>query len=327
MKTIHAKSWCCGAPIIRYGGSRRQCIKCRGTWRFRPKRRGRKRRRVLHQHLLKVFREGWRVKQLSHRGIKPDTTKKRFQQMLLWSLRRRRHIRIAGKYLALIIDAQWRIFKGKRWTLYFLAVKSSDHDLAVVFDPRLRPGKESAEDWAVVFKDCISPSLRQRIIALISDGIPGSPALAAEWGWRQQRCHFHLIKEMYKRRGKRKRLKGRSRREAIYRAARSLLVTNKPYEAGRLKRRLRRLIGAPDCPKKFRMIVGEFLRHLSAFHLYLEKPHWHLPNTINVMESIGRIIRANVGRVHSPAALRRWATAVIRNHPKFVCKRANYQPN
>lgn len=327
MKIIHAKSRCCGTPSICYGGSRRQCTKCRGTWRVRPKRRGRKRRRVIRRHLVKVFRDRWRVKQLARRSVSAETTKKRFQHLLRRSLQEKRRLRIVGARLALIVDAQWRRFKQERWTLYFLAIKPSERDQAVVLDPVLRLGKECADDWAAVIDATVPARLKKRIIALISDGLRGLGSVASRQGWRQQRCHFHLIKELQNRRGKRKRLKGRSTREAIYQAIRRLLITNQLRATAQLKRRLERLSGAPDCPAKLRMIVHEFLRQLPAFHLYLEKPRWHLPNTTNVMESISNKIRIGVGRVHSPQALERWATAIIRNHPKFICKRANYQPN
>ena len=167
----------------------------------------------------------------------------------------------------------------------------------------------------------IPRGIKKRIIALVSDGIRGGAWLAKEQGWRQQRCHFHLIAELQKIRGKRKRLIGRSIREKIYRIVRMLLTTNDPFKGTSLGRQLRYQIRKPDCPKRARMIVRELLRHLTAFHLYLEYPEWGLPNTTGVMESVGSSVRTGAGKINTPQALFKWATAIIRTHPKFVCKK------
>lgn len=45
MRKKHAKSPCCREKAIHFGAHRRQCTRCRQTWRVRPKRRGRKRKR------------------------------------------------------------------------------------------------------------------------------------------------------------------------------------------------------------------------------------------------------------------------------------------
>jgi len=327
MKTVHVKSPCCQARAIRFGGKRRQCVKCRKTFRIRPKRRGRRRIRHAKRYIQYVFGRDLLVKHLARGTLALAAVQKRFQQALLAIVSKPRTMHVRGKSLSLIIDGRWHNFKDERWTMYFLTVKPVDRDEAVIFDPELRPGKESAATWSNIIETTIPPLMKNRIVALVSDGIAGGKGLARQFGWQQQRCHFHLLKELEKRRGKRKRLFGWTVREAIYQTVRQLLVCRIQTRKKLFVCRLQRLSERKECPKKVRMIVNDLLNNLPEFHLYLTHPEWNLPNTTGVMESLNSAIHAGVRKVRTPAGLLKWATAIIRSHSKFVCKRTNYQPN
>ena len=327
MKTVHVKSPCCQARAIRYGGKRRQCSACRSTFVIRPKRRGRHRVRHTERYVRSVFDRDFAVKHLPHGTLTLAAVQKRFQQALSAVVSKPRSLCIRGPSLTLMIDGRWHVFRGKRWTMYLLAVKPCHRNEAILYDPVFRSGKESAATWREIIGAALPSSLKNRIVALVSDGIAGGTGLARSFGWEQQRCHFHLLKELEKRRGKRKHLAGWTVREQIYQAVGELLRTQTAKRKTCLIRRLKRLSGRKECPRKIRMIVNELLENLNAFHLYLTHPEWNLPNTTGVMESVGNTIRAGVGKVRTPESLMRWATAVIRSHPKFVCKRTNYQRN
>ena len=327
MKTVHVKSPCCQARARHFGGKRRQCTQCKKTFRIRPRRRGRKRIRHTERYVKHVFDHDFQVKHLTRGTLPLAAVQKRFQGALSSVVSKPRSMRIRGKRLVLIIDGRWHTFQGKRWTMYFLAVKPTDRDEAVILDPILRPGKESVQAWKELIGTSIAPSVKNRIVALVSDGIAGGKGLAMGFGWRHQRCHFHLLKELEKRRGKRKQISGWTEREQIYQDIRALLRTQTPTRIRFLTRRLKQRAAKKECPRKIRMIVNNVLDELSAFHLYLTQPEWNLPNTTGVMESLGNTIRAGVRKVRTPASLIRWATAVVRSHPKFVCKRTDYQPN
>lgn len=327
MKIVHVKSPCCQATVRRFGGKRRQCRECRKTFRIRPRRRGRRRVRHIGRYVRAVFHRDFLVKHLTHGALSLAAVQKRFQQALTAVVSKPRSMRIRGRRLILIVDGRWHTFQKRRWTMYFLAIKSVDQDTAIVFDPILLPGRESAEAWREIISTRVPPSVKNRIVALVSDGLAGGTGLANDFGWHHQRCHFHLLKELEKRRGKRKRLPGWNIREQIYWDIRELLRSRDTDRTRLLTRRLKCLSLRKECPRKIRMIVNDAIDNLSAFRLYLVHPEWNLPNTTSMMESLGNRIRAGVGKVRTPDALIRWATAVIRSHPKFVCKRTKYQPN
>lgn len=327
MKTVHVKSPCCQVRAIRFGGKRRQCPKCGKTFRIRPKRRGRRRVRHTIRYVQSVFGRDLLVKHLTRGTLALAAVQKRFQQALSAVVSKPRTMRVRGEKLALIIDGRWHNFKGDRWTMYFLAVKPVDRDEAIIFDPALRPGKELTAAWSEIIQEMIPPSIKNRIVALVSDGIAGGKGLAGQFGWQQQRCHFHLLKELERRRGKRKRLSGWTVRETIYQTVRRLLVCQTPARKKLFVCRLERLSKRKECPKKICMIVNDLLDNLPEYHLYLTHPEWNLPNTTGVMESLNSVVRAGVRKVRTPKALLKWATAVVRSHSKFVCKRTNYQPN
>ena len=203
MKLLHKKSKCCAAKIIRFGGKRRQCTVCKKTWRVHQSKRGPKPVRQQDDYLKKVFNHGFRVKQLSvHSKLSSDAIYKRFSKQLDQITKKKRTIRIRGQKLILVIDAEWHYFKKKLWTLYFLAIKSTNSDKVTILEPVLMKGKENAAAWSTVFNQ-MPKSIKKRIIALVSDGLRGIETVADNNNWIIQRCHFHLLSALQKRRGKR----------------------------------------------------------------------------------------------------------------------------
>jgi hypothetical protein len=70
------------------------------------------------------------------------------------------------------------------------------------------------------------------------------------------------------------------------------------------------------------MAVREFLHGLEFYRAYLKYPQLGLPQTTNVVESMGRILREMLrsSRAGSnPAALLLWATALIRMRSTMTC--------
>jgi len=320
MKLLHEKSKCCSAKIIRFGGKRRQCIICRKTWRVHPAKRGRKASRKRKHYLDKVFKHGFSVKQLAvHSCLSTEVIYKKFRKELNAFVAEKRIVRIRGPKLVLIIDAQWQIFKGKYWTLYCLAVKPTNSDKAIIFDPVLKQGRESATIWDTVITE-IPFSVKKRVIAVVSDGIRGFDAVAKKHNWIIQRCHFHLLNVLQKMRGKRISTPGRLMREKIYLTAKAILTETSEPRLKILCCRIVKLTHDKQCPVRMRMAVNGMIRHLSEFRNYLEYPSFNLPTTTNVMESVNNLIKRRSGTVNSPQAWHKWAIATIRFKSKFTCK-------
>jgi hypothetical protein len=320
MKLLHEKSQCCAARIVRFGGKRRQCTACKKTWSVQPAKRGPKPIRKQCDYLKKVFNHGFRVRQLAYNStLSVNTIYKRFAKNLDAVVRQKRIIRIRGDKLILVVDAEWQYFKKELWTLYFLAIKSTKSDKVTILDPILQKGKENATAWKEAFDQLPAP-IKNRIIALISDGIRGIENIAEDNNWILQRCHFHLLSILQKMRGKRASTPGRLIREEIYNSVKLVLTETSTRRLNILCRRLAVLAQEDGCPARMRMIVRDFLRKLPDFRAYLEYPELNLPKTINTMESINSFVRRKSTTTNTPTSWHKWATACARLKSKFICK-------
>lgn len=210
--------------------------------------------------------------------------------------------------------------------LYVLAVKPTTLAQATFLDPVLIPGKESAPGWQHALRS-LPPALRARVKALVSDGFRGAKALARSHGWVHQRCHFHLLAQLYGRRGRHKRLTARAWRETALQSIREVLGTRDQVRLVQLQQRLRALAAQPRAPVRLRMVVRHFLRELASFRAYLQYPELHLPTTTNVIEAMANILRSRLRSLNTPASLQRWATGVLRARPIMVCNGALSQPD
>lgn len=326
MKLLHKKSECCGAKIVRFGGKRRRCDSCHRTWSERPAKRGPKPRRKQCGYLKKVFEHGFSVKQLSYNSrISKDAIYKIFANNLERVAQEKRIVRISGSILILVIDAQWQYFKtvkGKKkvlWTLYFISIKSIDSQKVTILDPVLKQGKENATTWRQTM-DELPEGIKKRLIAVVSDGLRGIESIAEDNDWILQRCHFHLLSALQKRRGKRASTPGRKVRQEIYNTVKLALVDDSERRLNIMCKRLAYLAKQPECPVAMRMIVREFLRHFNDYRAYLEHPELNLPTTVNVMESNNSFVRNKTRKVNTPETWHRWALACARIKSKFTCK-------
>lgn len=326
MVTRHAVSACCHASVQHFGGRRRRCARCGRTWRIHPHRRGRKRARASLTVLRRTIDERHGLAyQVPGRGRTVAGQRKRFQRTLQRWLAHAHPPRIPAGPLVLLIDGVRCRFARQDWTLYLLAVKPLAESRAYFLDPRVRPGGESGRAWDQIL-DELGPEFLHRIVALVSDGFRGSHTLALRQHWLHQRCHFHLVAQLHERRGRHLRLVGAGATETIYAAIREAVVTDSAPVLRRLQRQLRAAVARPECPRRVRLIVHGVLRHLDAFRTYRRYPQLHLPTTTNVLESMARRLRDRIRPLRTPAALQRWAVAIIRLRPILRCNGQLYQP-
>lgn len=320
MTLLHEKSKCCAARIVRFGGKRRKCTACKKTWRVHPSKRGPKPSRKQPNYLNNVFNHSFVVKQLAlHSTLTTDAIYKRFGKNLNAVISQKRTIRIRGKKLILLIDAEWQYFKGELWTMYFLAVKPVGAAKVVILDPILIKGREGFTGWNVAINSMPS-GLTRRIIAIVSDGIKGIETISINNGWLLQKCHFHLLSMLQKMRGKRLSTPGRLIRNEIYCSVKIALSIKSVRKLNFLRKRLAILVENKLCPVRMRGAVRGFLKRFSEFRTYLAYPLLELPTTVNVMESNNSFVRKKSRTVNTPKSWHKWAIACARFKSKFTCK-------
>src|SRR5262245_61450712 len=224
MHSSHAKSLCCRAKIYRCGSRRRQCSRCKRTWRIRSQKRGRKPRRVHAGVLEAVLLNGCTLKTIAPRyGLTHQGLSRRFRGALRGWVQRSRRLHLAAGPLVLMLDGLYFRFRGKDWVLYLMAVKPCHRNQAVFLDPVLLVGRENLRGWSQAITT-IPIHIHRRIRASVSDEVAGIIRLGRDQGWIVQLCHFHLISRLQNCRGRRnRRLAGRPLREAIYQLTRQAL--------------------------------------------------------------------------------------------------------
>jgi hypothetical protein len=219
----------------------------------------------------------------------------------------------------LVVDAVWYSFKGKRWTIYLLAVKPRSKDIVFLLDPIMLRDRESVTGWEqaiATIPDCI----RKRIDGFVSDNLTGLSTVADRHGWIHQLCHFHLLKEVWRRLGRRRpdHTTHTDIRERVYACLRILLSAH-DREAGRATHELASLARDSHCPAKLRMIIHTTLRQEHRYRAYRSHPYLTLPTTTGIMESLGAQVRKRTSKLNTPEAVERWAKAYVRMKKTMKC--------
>jgi hypothetical protein len=289
-----------------------------------PHRRGRKRVRPIASLVVRTIEQ--RRPLGAQGGGSAAARRKRFQVALRWWLGHTRPPGIPPGPVVLLIDGVWCRFGGEDWTLYLLAFKPLGESRAYFVDPPLLPGREAASTWHAVLQE-LGPDVLRRVVAVVTDGFRGSHTLAQDYNWLHQRCHFHLVAQLQQRRGRHRPLPGAGVSQTVLEAVRKAVVTNSPRVLRRLEHQLRLAVADPACRGRVKLILGGILRHLNAFRTYLRYPELSLPTTTNVVESMARRIRDRIRTLRTPAAVQRWAVAVIRLRPILKCNGRKDQPN
>lgn len=327
MKILHAKSPCCQGRSIRYGGRRRLCLSCRKTFRIRVRKRGRRKVRPNVKLLLKILLKGEKLQQQVSKRISYPTLKKRFRKAL---------IKINGKVvtglafsekLILLADGVHYQFNDQEFVLYLLVIKQLSQNRGYFLDPVLLKGRESYRRWRQVLNR-IPSEIQSQIVALVSDDFRGSERIVSEREWIWQRCHFHLLYQLYRRLGRRKNWSPTRRlKEEAYLLVKTIL---KEVDEILIRKEIERLaIIRRDklLPAMFRSILNGFLSSIGQFRSYLTYPDFHLPITNNALESTAGIIRKQTGKLNTPQALEIWSKGLLRMRRSIVCNGSNYPPN
>jgi hypothetical protein len=324
MMKLHKKvSNCCHAKIIKYGSKRRQCTHCKRTWSIYPKKRGRKLIRVNSSNIATNLSS---QESLRHKAQRLNKNRE---------LIRRRHIRKIeqllktiplsdppdGKLIS-IVDGMHLCVNKIHYTLYVILLKSINSDEAVIMEPYLLKGCESIIGWRKVFYE-LSEDTRNRIYAVVSDGITGMNSLCKENKWVLQRCHFHFLKTLQSLRGKRwSTVVNRDMREDIYQSAKLLLTEKDEQKVKEIYVYLQKITRLDSCPKWIGRRVRGALRQWQDFRSYLKYSELNLPITSNSAESVMRLLadvkKQNRG-FNNPQSFEKWAKTQLRIKKVIKC--------
>lgn len=310
----HLKSACCRALVIRYGGKRRQCIKCRTTWTVRPKKRGRKPAKPPRGLIESYFvHDTPNVRSLARRlGCGRD----RAQRLLMKSLVR--HVSMHSSdwskkiprrgTLIVVADAIWHWLKDKKITIYILLLRPRKDAAALLCPPFFAFGHETAGGWRDALRSLPNQMLA-RIRGLVCDGHVALVAMGKRRHWKVQRCHFHLLANLQMYLGPRQ----HPRTIAILSLVRQLITT---IDEPLITRTLARIgvLKSHSNSRGIRRVLSGLETNYRDFQTYLRYPKLNLPTTSNSAESCINGVRDLMRRCRgfrSLRALRLWVNGYM----------------
>ena len=321
MNKIHEKSPCCGAVIHHFGQRRRQCSNCQKTWRVWQRKRGRTKRRIHTEILLRYFQ-----RYLPQTSIDRHTRAARLRKILRVFNEKTSWHPIPNGPLIAIVDGLIEYFNGKKYTLYLILLRSVAGNQAVILPPYLKIGTESGFGWNEALIQ-LPKEVHERIIALVCDGHTGLIEVAKSFGWIVQRCHFHLLARIehcmsFGPRGKNIKLAIRLRK-----LAQCVLYRNH-HEALDALNQLA-VIKPTIVSPAFRTVISGLLKHYRDYRRYLEFSRYCLPTTSNSAEHLIGLIRDLQYRARgfrTPKSFMAWATGFCKYKKTITCRPKN-QPN
>lgn len=287
MSKKHAKSPCCKQKVINFGYRRKQCTRCKKTWRTRKRKVGRKKKRITEKLALNYINRAIpSLKILENPPGKKSSARylaRKSRNKLLSSLDWANVPE--NEPLIAIADAVMHHVAGKIHAIYIILLRPIRSSKALITEPYLAGGNESWAGWQEAF-DRLPKGVSDNICALVADRHPGLRSVAMHRGWLFQGCHFHIISQLLGRRSKRKWSHHQAMGEDLYQLAKNIL-TDPDEETVRAKYipdilSIRETITSP----KTRGIISGFAKNFKLYRTYLEHPELNLPKTSNSSESL-----------------------------------------
>lgn len=186
--------------------------------------------------------------------------------------------------LIALADAMMRLVCGSMYTFYFVLLRRVDGTEAVICDPPVLPGKETAAGWYAAFNR-LPPEVSGRIKALVCDGHPGLASVALWRSWPLQWCNFHIIAAIQGRRSRFAASRHRELGKHLYRLVCRILAEKDPRSVTALASEIEH-IGWETNSRQLRKIIGGFVTHVDRYRTYLTRPDLRLPRTNNACETL-----------------------------------------
>ncbi len=328
MNKKHAKCPFCEGKIIRYGVRRRRCVQCEKTWTVRPKRRGRKARRIttvpvkkyLNHERIPLARERRGTTVSASRSARLRKERDAFNKKQSWHS-------IPDGPLIMIADAIVKYRNGSWHTWFFVFMRTTNSEDAVILPPHYATGRETCEGWSDAF-ETVPPDALKRVKALVSDGHRGLMREALWRGWFVQRCHIHLIMAIQARKSRWSMGRKRSEGEEIFMLTNCVLKNPHAEEVRNALSRIEE-IGWMTKSKMLKKVLQGFVTSAEDYRTYLNHPELNLPTTSNTAESLNALVDNLSSRAHgfrSIVSLNAWIIALCKDRGTMKC-RGKYQQN
>lgn len=298
---------------------------CGYTYRIRVKKRGRKRKRQSGNLAASILCTGASLRGLAKQRhcSKTKLTNRFHRSIRPWLTAHHPALPFTENDggLVLVIDGIWFELNEQRYTVVILLVRRVRGWKARLRGLMLMAGDEHKELWEQVLKQSLTTQELANVRGLTGDGGHGLTTLCRERNWPYQRCHVHLIRDLYKIRGQRRSPTQWLRQQTLW-LVRTTLNTPSERKANRLILQLRLLIAHPECPKTVRSKVGGFVRHYQKYRVCYQYPDLRLPKTTNSAECVSQLVQRYLNRMRgmwSAQSLRYWLTTILRCHPTIRC--------
>lgn len=328
MTKIHAKCPLCGAKTINYGHRRRRCIECKKTWTVRPKKRGRRARRItespvrryLNHERVPIARERHGTIVAASRSARLRKERDAFNEKQMWR-------EIPDGPLILVADAIVKYRNGAWHTWFFMFVRAVKGEDAIILPPYYAPRREVYKEWSNAL-ETIPPDALNRVKALVSDGHRGLMSFALRQDWFVQRCHIHLIMAIQARRSRWAMSRKRSEGEELYALITCVLADPNKKNAMRARDRIEE-IGWLTSSKILKKVIQGFVTSADDYRTYLNHPELNLPTTSNTAEALNALVDDLLSRTRgfrTVASLNAWIIALCKERKTIKC-RGKYQQN
>lgn len=295
---------------------------------MRPKRRGRKARRMaaetirkyLNHERIPISRERRANTVIASRSARLRKERDAFNEKQSWDP-------IPHGPLILIADAIVKYHKGVWHTWFFMLARSVDGEYAVILPPYYARGREVYKEWHHAL-ETIPLDARKRVKALVSDGHCGLMSFAEQQHWLVQRCHIHLIMAIQARRSRWVMSRKKSEGEEIFILTNCVLKNPNALEAKNALSRIEE-IGWLSSSKMLKKVLQGFVTSAEDYRTYLNYPELNLPTTSNTAESLNALVTNLCSRARgfrTIASLNAWIIALCKDRGTIKC-RGKYPQN
>lgn len=323
MNTLHAKSSCCHAGVVRYGDRRRQCRLCKRTWTVWKRKRGRRPIRIHPAPHTIAFAS---QESLRHRAARlhagRECVRRRHASQLRLLLRTLAPPPAPSGALIAIIDGYQLFFGAQPWTVYLILLRPVVSSWATITTPCLLEGRETIRGREKAFA-FLPACVWSQIRAVVVDGMHGVDRFARSQGWVLQRCHVHLLRILYPLLGNRfHSVRAKRLRRRAYDHVRTVLASSDEETDRRSITVIRSIAYSPQCPRRFGMKLRGFLAAYRDFRSYRAYPELCLPATTNAAEVVCGKIAEMVRRTRGfrmPRSFERWVVLLLRIHSRVRC--------